>query len=504
MHDKSAVKAKKRQLMPPDFVRAMLAGHSALGLAFAALIYVVCLTGTLAVFGQELQRWEQPDAPVIERTPAPEVIAAAVRAGYAQAKADDAVHDMYIAGPLRTPGRLQIHYSDHERGVEGEWLADAKGRLTARISAPWSEFIADLHTHLHLPTTWGTYLVGLTGVALFSSLISGLLSHPRIFKDAFALRWGGSRRLQEADIHNRLGVWGLPFHVVVSVTGALLGLSSLIVGVLALAAYDGDRDKATAVLFGPRATNNEAAAPIPDVGAMIASIKSSVPEAEFASAFIQHIGTAGQLVQLGMHVPGRIAFTTTYHFGGDGKLIAAPGQREGGAGQWILGALQPLHYGWFGGLTSKLLYGILGLALAVVTHTGVAIWLARRRDKARPVPGWEKVWAVVGWSQPLAFATTALVAMLLGGLPLTGVYLGTMVAAAFVTWSVADSRIGARTLRMLSAFALLAVAATHAMLWRNSTGDTIASGVDAAIVLIAAAIVLPFALRARSVPLPSR
>ena len=35
------------QLLPPDFVRAMLAGHSALGLAFAALIYVVCLSGTL-------------------------------------------------------------------------------------------------------------------------------------------------------------------------------------------------------------------------------------------------------------------------------------------------------------------------------------------------------------------------------------------------------------------------------------------------------------------------
>jgi len=41
----------------------MLAGHSALGLAFAALIYIVCLTGTVSVFLMELQRWEQPDGP---------------------------------------------------------------------------------------------------------------------------------------------------------------------------------------------------------------------------------------------------------------------------------------------------------------------------------------------------------------------------------------------------------------------------------------------------------
>ena len=36
---------------------------AALGLAFAALIYVVCLSGTLTVFLYEFQRWEQPDAP---------------------------------------------------------------------------------------------------------------------------------------------------------------------------------------------------------------------------------------------------------------------------------------------------------------------------------------------------------------------------------------------------------------------------------------------------------
>ena len=39
--------------IPAEFVRAMLAGHSALGLAFAALIYLVCFSGSIAVFTQE-------------------------------------------------------------------------------------------------------------------------------------------------------------------------------------------------------------------------------------------------------------------------------------------------------------------------------------------------------------------------------------------------------------------------------------------------------------------
>ncbi|PSJ19519.1 PepSY domain-containing protein, partial [Halomonas sp. ND22Bw] len=50
-------------------VRAVLSGHGILGLAFAAIIYLVCLTGTLAVFAHDIARWEQPDAPSITAFP---------------------------------------------------------------------------------------------------------------------------------------------------------------------------------------------------------------------------------------------------------------------------------------------------------------------------------------------------------------------------------------------------------------------------------------------------
>jgi uncharacterized iron-regulated membrane protein len=500
MHEKVAIKRPKRPFLPPEFVRAMLAGHSALGLAFAALIYVVCLTGTLSVFMFELQRWEQPDAPRVAETPTPEVIAAAVRAGYVQAKSDNAAHDLFLIGPPRSPQRVQVHYHDHDSGVEGEWLADAEGRLGARLEAPWSEFITHLHMNLHLPRTWGLFLVGLTGIALLSSLVSGLLSHPRIFKDAFYLRWGGSRRLQEADLHNRLGVWGLPFHVVVTVTGALLGLSTLILGVLALAAYDGDQEKAFGTLFGPRATADEAAAPVPDVAPMIRHALAGSPGAEVSSIFVEHVGTAGQVVQVGVHEPGKIAFNETYYFSGDGKPLADPTKAQAGPGRWILHAIQPLHFGWFGGMAVKLLYGVLGLALTVVTHSGVVIWLARRRDKGRPAPRWEKVWAVVGWSQPLAFGTTAMAALALPGAPLLGIYLGTLAFAGLVAFLAGGGGATVRVLRILSALAFLGAVGLHGTRWWGSGIDPMAWYVDAAVVLIALVIALPALRRSPARP----
>lgn len=488
MDDRVSPKTRKRVFLPPDFVRAMLAGHSALGLAFAALIYIVCLTGTLAVFAFEFQRWEQPNGPIITSRLTPEAVGAAVSAGYAQALADKSADDLFVLGPGGVAPRLSISYHDHQTGVEGHWLGNAEGKLVARVKAPFTEFLVALHINLHLPRTWGRFIVGLTGVALLSSLISGLLSHPRIFRDAFALRWGGSKRLQEADLHNRLSVWGLPFHIAVSLTGALLGLSTLIVGVLAYAAYDGDSDKAFATILGPRATEDASAAPIPDVAAMMRHVQRDKPSAEFVSVQVQHVGTAGQVVHLGMRTPGHLALSNSYYFKGDGTPLGDGGLESGSVGQQILGLLQPLHFGWFSGVTAKVIYGLLGLALTVVTHSGVTIWLARRRDKGRPAPRWERIWAAAAWGQPLALAAAAIAALLLPETSILPIYITLVLAAFLLALALPTADIVGRTLRGVCAIALAATVAVHAIGWGMHLADTMAWAVSAALVAAALAI----------------
>ncbi len=474
MQDTTPQKARKKPFLPPQFVRAMLAGHSALGIAFAALIYIVCLSGTVVVFLHELQRWEQPNAPIVEQPLSPEAVATALEGAYQKALAANAVHDMFLMGPGPIQKRFLVSFHDHETGGEGNWIADQTGTLVAENKAPWSEFLGDLHMHLHLPRTWGMFLVGLTGVALLSSLVSGLLSHPRLFKDAFYLRWGGSRRLQEADLHNRLGVWGLPFHVVVSTTGALLGLSTLIVGVLALAAYDGDSEKAFATILGPHASEDETAAPLPDIAAMIRQVQAKTPNAEFVSANLSHVAHAGQIIHLGMRTPGHLAMSNSYYFDGNAKPLGDGGLETGTIGQQILGALQPLHFGWFGGFLVKVVYGILGLALTIVTHTGITIWLSRRRDAGRPAPHWEKVWSGVTWSQPFAFATTALAVFAAGEAFAIPTYIVTLVACIAGALFASEARIAGRVIRLLTGTAILAAVGLHASKWSGSMTDEVA------------------------------
>ncbi len=466
--------------IPAAFVRAMLAGHSALGLAFAALIYLVCFSGAVAVFTSEFNRWEQPTAPVLHSV-TPAAVGAAFEAVLAK---NPKAHDLFIRMPEPALPRLSVH-GDDAKGGEHTWFADASGRIVAEQKTPWSEFQARLHTALHLPGTWGFFLVGLTGVALLSSLVSGVLSHPRVFKDAFAFRWGGSKRLQEADLHNRISVWGLPFHVVVSLTGAFLGLSVLIVGVLAMVVFDGNREKVFALFSGPPVADDARPAPMIDVAKGLAVLKAQNPKAGFNYIFVEHPGETGQHMSVNRTTPGKLSRGEIIIVDGNAKVLGPAGFESGNLGMAIYSSLTPLHFGWFGGWPVKVAYFLLGLGLTAVTASGVAIWLARRRDKGRPAPRWERVWVAFCWSQPLAYAVSAIVALLAPSVPPVAVWGGVTLAAnaCALLWTPATLSI---RLRLASAVGLALVALVHLGLHTGQTVDPVAWILDASLVLGAA------------------
>lgn len=483
--------------IPAGFVRSVLAGHSALGLAFAALIYLVCFSGSVAVFAREFQRWERPELPVITA-----VTPAAIQAAMEQAvrRIGDGVEHVYITPPTPALPRLVVMTDAH--GKHETFAADVSGRLTDVGEPVWTEFMTRLHINLHLPQTWGMFVVGLTGVALLSSLISGVLAHPRVFKDAFHLRWGGSKRLQEADLHNRLGVWALPFHVIVSLTGALLGLTTIIVGVLAMAMFQGDTSKAYALFLPPIVDDPRPAASLPNLVAALEATQRLSPGSTPTFVGLEHPLEQGQAVVVNASLPNRLVAADSFYFDGQGRMLDASKTTETNLGEKILGSLGPLHFGWFGGIVVKLAYGLLGLALTAVTASGVAIWLARRRDKGRPAPRWERIWIATVWSQPFAFAVSALVAIALGAsserTPLivwAVVTLATLAASIFAT----PARLS-RMLRLASAAALAGTVVFHIARHGAVFADPAAWWMNAALILVA--LVLAESVRRQRRPAP--
>ena len=185
----------------------------------------------------------------------------------------------------------------------------------------------DLHYYLHLPMTLGLTIVGLLGVMLLGAVLSGLLAHPRIFRDAFTFRFNGNHRLTQADLHNRIGVWTSPFIISSALTGAMLGLALIISTAIAYIDYDGDVEAVFEPVFGEDAKENDAPAPVADIAAALAYMQEAFPDTEPVYVILHEPMTAGQKLQILAEHPERLIFGDYYNFDADGAYLGNVGWR---------------------------------------------------------------------------------------------------------------------------------------------------------------------------------
>ncbi len=440
--------------MPARLVARMLAGHTALGLALSALLYIVCLSGTLVVFHNEFSRWEQPGAPEFQT-----VSADTLQALYASTltRFEDTPDQITLVLPTPSVPRLMAGSG------ETFWLADETGTLGEPLHHAFSEFLVTLHMYLHLPNILGLTLVGLLGVMMLGLILSGFLAHPRIFRDAFALRRTKSARLGETDLHNRLSVWAAPFHITIALTGAILGLASIGAFALALVFHDGDLEAVFPPIFGEETATGPAPDGIADIARAYTTLQTERPDLTPWLIYVNGPGTDEQNIEILTQVPGQLAYYDGVQFDAAGRMLGSTGISDGETCQQIAGAVYSLHFGWFGGVPVKFVYLALGLALTVVCVSGVSLWLIKRREKGRPGPRLERGWIAVVWGTPalLAFAMLGSLSGLLEEAllaPVLWIGLALLVAIA-MAWGT--DRTWSRSLRGITAGLTLAGLAVH-------------------------------------------
>ncbi len=500
----SVRRTARKPLLSRNWVSAVLSAHSALGLAFSAVIYLICLTGTVVVFVQEVQRWEQPTAPktaVID----PEAIDRGI-AELRKLAPEAAAQSVSVTMPSSSNPHLVFTAGGHE-GMGGEsWFANASGQAVMKVRHDLADFFVRLHIDLYLPFGIGAVVVALAGMALLALVISGILTHSRIIKDAFRFRSGGSARLGQADIHNRIGTWGLPFHFVIAFTGAFFGVFVIVFGSVAATTYKGDMFKAFTDIAGPFARSEAHAVrtyPIPRIAPLVAAAATVAPDLTLESVDVQQPGTKGQLIGIGLRAPHGLFLDERIVYDSRGRLVFESDTVGRSFFQQMIYAVRPLHFGWFGGVFVKLAYGLLGLSMCVMTASGFRIWLIRRRDRGRPAPVMERLWTATIWGQPLALALAAILSLVMDAkaAPLLGWGAGTVTAYALACVPSMQARLGVG-LRAVTAAALAGLALVHAGISAAShisVVDPVSWAVDAALFVIAFAVARPM-LKLRRFP----
>ncbi len=391
----------------PSSIKRALSAHAAIGLITSALLYLVCLTGTVVVFFPELQRLEQRNAPEMEAI-SPDAVQRGVEAVLASEKGKPPTTHLYVHMPVEDLPRTTITTDTQAVHLNPD------GTIAGPEEIAWSDFLVALHYTLNLPGLVGMTLVGALGAMILALSISGVVAHPRIFRDAFCLRARDHSGVGLTDWHNRLSVWALPFSTVIALTGAVIGLGSLTVWGLAQLREGGDVMQVYAPLFGPEGTPDHRPAPAPDVAGVLRAMAHRYPAVEVTYAILHEPQTVGQEVQISAKHARRLIFGEYYLFDAHARFLGAAGMAEGDVGQQAASSTYSLHFGNFGGLAVKLAYVLFGAALTAVCATGVYIWLGKRRRRGFAEPRLLRMWDAVVWGGVLMLAVTLIARVLLG------------------------------------------------------------------------------------------
>lgn len=419
----------------PSTVQRALSAHAAIGLVAGALLYLVCLTGTISVFYAELQRLEQPVAPEMAQVE-PSSVQRAVEAVLASEKGKPLTTHLYVHLPVKEVPRTTI--TTDTQAVH----ADADGSIAGPEEIAWSDFLIALHYQLNVPGSVGLTIVGVLGVMILALVINGVLAHPRIFRDAFRLRARDKGGLALADWHNRLSVWTLPFSIAIALTGAVIGLGTIATLALAAMYEKGQTEEIYAPIFGEEAKPDKRPASAPDVATPLAYMAAHHPDLTVTYATVHDPLTAGQHVQISALHPRRLIYGETYNFDARGHFHGKVGLSDGALGQQASASLYNLHFGNFGGLPVKLAYLVFGSALTVICATGVSIWLGKRRRRGHDEPGLARAWDAVVWGMPMVLTLSLVLRFVIGNaVPLVAVFwIGSLVVLATSVFRVSPPR----------------------------------------------------------------
>ncbi len=395
-------------------VRANLKAHSGLGLFISALLYLVCITGVIAVFFPEFERWEQ--ASISETTKAePAVVQKAIENLIAWHEQNNPgakpFEDVWVGLPTSEMPRFYV--GGHIDTIEAQFFVNADGSLGEKVDHEWTHFLVKLHYALTIPGIWGMVLVGTIGMVLTGLVISGIAAHPTIFKNAFSLRVNRGRRQQQVDLHNRIGAWTTPFILTIALTGALIGLSQVMLFVFANTSLNGDTTKISNAVFMPHPEATNVAAPLINTAPILQTFLQEHKGILPYYFSIHFPGTTAQLMEIGAYLPDRLVWYEAFQFNSQGQQVKRLGWSDGDIGTQIYASTYRLHFGHYGGLPIKMVYVMLGIGMSYLCITGMNIWFRRQQQAGHIYPRLERIWAAVAWGFPLAIAISLLMDFLI-------------------------------------------------------------------------------------------
>jgi uncharacterized iron-regulated membrane protein len=363
--------------------------HQWVGLKLSILLGFVFLTGTLAVFSNEIDWLLRPAMRVDPATVQGPVAWAEAARNVTAARPEAKI--LLLTEPIDRGFALVATVQDPDGGRGFVYAHPSTGAVQGQ--GAWvgaQRILRNMHRHLNLPTAIGVPIVSSLSILLLISLTTSFVVYKKWWRGFFRpVRWRDPRTAM-GDLHRLAGVWSLWFVALIGATGLWYLAESTVAK-----APPAPRAKVAAVKLDAQGLADRLPASL------------SAARAAYPGLRIQRIvfptGKSGAFQFQGQHkaLLVRERANAAWTRAETGQVVLLTDGRELTVHQRISEMADPLHFGTFGGVWTKLVWFAFGLAITSLAVSGVAVYALRLSREAAASAAWASAWRGMGfWRWP--------------------------------------------------------------------------------------------------------
>jgi len=370
--------------------------HGWLGMNFGLLLVWVCLSGAIAALTHEIE-WLADPALRIE--PRPEVRWQETYDALRHAYPDHQIGGFSRGEPSVMDG---LAWNCYVTPPDGSWAQVRVDPFAAEVVRPGTRlYLADFMRQLHynfFSSNWGFYLVCFVAFPLLLSIVTALLFFKGWWKHLFKLRVRSGSRAFFSSLHRVTGVWSLIFGLIISVTGVwyLVERDLMLQDVVYPPAPKVSPEKMIERGPTPRLLPLER---------YIEAASEAFPGLEPTGIRLPNspdgsVGVEGRPGRLFVRDRANAVYMDPY----DASVIEIRDSSRDGAVSWWVNAADALHFGYWGGLTTKILWAFFGLCLPALVLSGAYLsWrrvgvIGGAKDSTDgPKPPWWRRYPIRTW-----------------------------------------------------------------------------------------------------------
>lgn len=383
--------------MKNGFRQSMAWLHTWTGLVVGWVLFFVFVTGNLGRFDTEIDRWMKPEMAKETASLTQAVNAAQDRL---QKKAANAETWTIWPATNRDYPNLRVRWEPPVKHAEANAQSMRNERADRRVeeildpetakpvqarATGGGQLLYKMHYALHyMPRNVSEWLIGICSMFMLVAIVSGVITHKKIFADFFTFRPNKGQR-SWLDLHAVLATIVLPFFIMITYSGLLFFVFTLFPQPLSSQYGASENARET---FNDELNEREFIAENSGTPAALASLSAltAIAETRWGTNQVRTIevanpNDANARVRITHLLDSTSRSSDELVFDGVSGNLLGEKAGEGTNSRGFYDHLLGLHRGLFAGWVLRWLYFLSGIAGAIIIASGLILWVVKRNPK---------------------------------------------------------------------------------------------------------------------------